>query len=184
MHYEHQSSKYKNLFISKSFEQKGTKIYTLFYIVITLLWKTFSPSPTPLTLLFFEPRILKKSFFIILDCKCPKISQTMKIMSQNRYIVNSWNISLKRSDFGITQVALLALFGQTFNVFPYFVPNHYQPWFMRRTFSKKYRSERHFVTIFMSVSKNFVWSLLGRHFKTHTGWVLISNGSLFCTDQW
>ena len=153
MHYEHQSSKYKNLFISKSFEQKGTKIYTLFYIVITLLWKTFSASPTPLTLHFFEPRILKKSFFIILDCKCPKISQTMKIMSQNRYIVNSWNISLERSDFGITQVALLALFGQTFNVFSLFCPKSLSSFIYEANLFKK-------ITLGASFCVNFYVSQL------------------------
>ena len=86
------SSKYKNLFISKSFQQKATKIYNPFNFVIMLLLKNFFWPPPPLTLYFWTPRALKKPFFVILGFKCSKISQTMKVMSQNRYSLNGWNI--------------------------------------------------------------------------------------------
>ena len=84
------SSKYKNLFISKSFHRKATKTYTPFNIAIMLLQKNFFFTLTPLTLHFWT----RGPFFVILGFKCSKISQKMKVMSQNRYTLNGSNIIL------------------------------------------------------------------------------------------
>ena len=88
------SSKYKNLFISKSFQQKATKIYTPFNIVIMLLQKKKNFDPHPSNPSFLDLGASKKPFCIILGFKCSKISQKMKVMSHNRYTLNGWNIIL------------------------------------------------------------------------------------------
>ena len=74
---------------------KPTKISAHFLFVIMLLPKKnfWPPTPNPF---FLDLQCLKKPFFVILSCKCPKIRQTMKIMSQKRYIFNSLSIFIKK----------------------------------------------------------------------------------------